>query len=101
MPSHKGITMDKKLKAKWVKALRSGDYEQTNYALHDSGGYCCLGVLCSVAGADDNELIDASMPMDTKRFKRIVPTEVANALASFNDDDGMPFDLIAGFVQET
>ena len=33
---------------KWVEALRSGDYEQTQGCLQDSKGYCCLGVACVV-----------------------------------------------------
>ena len=37
--------MDKKLKAKWVKALRSGKYEQAHGAMKGGGAYCCLGVL--------------------------------------------------------
>lgn len=38
--------MDKKLKARWVKALRSGKYKQCTGKLTDKkGGYCCLGVL--------------------------------------------------------
>src|SRR6267378_1173296 len=49
--------MDLQLKAKWVKALRSGDYQQTDGVLRrgymDGGGfgYCCLGVLGDVMGA--------------------------------------------------
>lgn len=38
------------LKAKWLEALRSGKYEQGRGALLDGGKYCCLGVLCEVAG---------------------------------------------------
>lgn len=41
--------MDKKLKAKWVKALRSGRYKQTTGMLEYGGANCCLGVLCRVA----------------------------------------------------
>ena len=38
--------MDKKLKAKWVKALRSGKFKQTRGTLFDGvSAYCCLGVL--------------------------------------------------------
>lgn len=33
---------------KWVKALRSGKYKQTLYALNNYSGYCCLGVACKV-----------------------------------------------------
>jgi hypothetical protein len=47
------------VKAKWLKALRSGKYNQTKGQLKDETGYCCLGVLCEVKGrlapfVDDN-----------------------------------------------
>ena len=32
----------------WVKALRSGQYQQTKDVLRDDSGYCCLGVACDV-----------------------------------------------------
>lgn len=40
-------------KAKWIAALESGEYKQTEGILHNTrnGGYCCLGVACVVAGA--------------------------------------------------
>jgi hypothetical protein len=46
--------MDKKIKARWVKALRSGEYKQgTGYLAKKRGSearrYCCLGVLCELA----------------------------------------------------
>lgn len=40
--------MDKELLAKWIAALRSGEYKQTRNRLRDSRGYCALGVLCDV-----------------------------------------------------
>jgi hypothetical protein len=37
------------IKKQWIAALKSGDYEQTQYVLHStSNGYCCLGVLCDL-----------------------------------------------------
>jgi hypothetical protein len=33
----------------WIEALRSGNFPQTAGNLHDSEGFCCLGVLCEVA----------------------------------------------------
>jgi hypothetical protein len=33
---------------KWVEALRSGKYKQTEHVLQDTNGYCCLGVACVV-----------------------------------------------------
>lgn len=52
--------MDPKIKAKWLTALRSGNYRQVEGALRgftvaEDGlsqtnkiGYCCLGVLCNI-----------------------------------------------------
>lgn len=42
--------MDTEIKAKWIAALRSGKYQQTQKTLRDATGYCCLGVLCDVLG---------------------------------------------------
>lgn len=36
------------IKQKWVAALRSGEYEQTEGVLRNGNGYCCLGVLCDL-----------------------------------------------------
>jgi len=45
--------MNKKLKTKWVKALRSGKYEQGSFALKaEDNSFCCLGVLCDVYGCE-------------------------------------------------
>jgi len=46
--------MNPEIKAQWVAALRSGDYQQGKGALHQySTGnpdlFCCLGVLCHLA----------------------------------------------------
>lgn len=46
--------MDNKVKALWLEALRSGEYDQAKGTLKEdqedgSVGYCCLGVLCEVA----------------------------------------------------
>ena len=46
--------MNQEIKAQWVQALRSGEYEQGKSALHIISGdgkhtYCCLGVLCELA----------------------------------------------------
>jgi len=38
----------KKQIQKWVTALRSGEYSQTNGWLQDDNGHCCLGVACDI-----------------------------------------------------
>lgn len=35
---------------KWVKALRSGKFKQCREKLFDGKGYCCLGIVCVLAG---------------------------------------------------
>ena len=40
--------MNPQVKEKWVNALRSGWYEQSNGKLRSHQGYCCLGVLCDL-----------------------------------------------------
>jgi hypothetical protein len=40
--------VNKEIKAKWLAALRSGEFAQTKKVLRDMDGYCCLGVLCCV-----------------------------------------------------
>ena len=45
--------MDKRIKKKWVKALRSGEYDQTagnlcTEGLDGSCSFCCLGVLGNI-----------------------------------------------------
>ena len=52
--------MNKALKAKWIAALRSGDYKQGQNFLAADDTFCCLGVLCDVVGVpytlnDDGE----------------------------------------------
>lgn len=41
--------MKPEIKAKWVAALRSGEYEQGKGALRTANDkFCCLGVLCDI-----------------------------------------------------
>lgn len=41
--------MNPEVKAKWLEALRSGEYKQGTGHLNRGRRYCCLGVLCEVA----------------------------------------------------
>lgn len=79
--------MKQEVAEKWVEALRSGEYEQTNEKLRAvidtnpgglklSRGFCCLGVLCNLFAAEHT---DAKWEMD-----------VSHSGAYFNpgNDDG-------------
>lgn len=41
--------MKAEIKAAWIAALRSGEYEQVASALRVKDRFCCLGVLCDLA----------------------------------------------------
>lgn len=46
----KKYKLEKEFAEKWVKALRSGKYEQgEGYLENADGQYCCLGVACKIS----------------------------------------------------
>jgi len=107
--------MNKTIKAKWIKALQSGDYEQTTQALKNEDGFCCLGVLCDVYNKEKGK--EWEKPAFTNRMGRSyifgestkLPVEVQDwsgligsnplvgvfDLISLNDSKGWSFDKIA------
>lgn len=40
--------MDEIIKARWVAALRSGEYKQATKIMRNGDSFCCLGVLCDL-----------------------------------------------------
>ena len=54
--------MDKKIKKKWLKALRSGKYKQGRDALRIGNKFCCLGVLCDLV--DSGPWVEAGDDFD-------------------------------------
>ena len=103
--------LDPKLKADWVAALRSGKYPQWKGHLQQKGiGFCCLGVLADVQGADwsdgtgegrmvptlQGELISAgsnSGSLSRAFCDRIkLHPDVASQLMSMNDGGVFSFD---------
>jgi hypothetical protein len=46
------LEMRPEIRARWVAALRSGDYEQGAGYLRTDSQWCCLGVLCDLAERD-------------------------------------------------
>ena len=111
------------LKAKWVEALRSGDYKQGTNRLRIGDEYCCLGVLCDVyrkitpgtnwivSGKDNDNFHPNSyffhiymdrdnshlLPeiMDAVGMKRSYQFHLSEA----NDDMDMDFDEIADIIE--
>lgn len=95
--------MDAKLKADWVKALRSGEYRQARRTLRSGRGYCCLGVLCRVANipiARNGQTVSASCGGDYAPIATIVGGESMNHLMTLNDNLGKSFPEIADYIEK-
>lgn len=120
------MPMDPDLKRRWVEALRSGEYEQTTAALvrlpleganshPEKDSFCCLGVLCEVAGLERSdsgrsfrlpeearmggmsELIDSTLGA----WRQIVGIDEThqNDLMELNDVGRRSFAQIADYVE--
>src|SRR4051812_6793094 len=75
---------------KWVKALRSGDYEQTRNTLRQDDSFCCLGVACDLhAKATGNEWTEDETTWGWQYFgsSHVLPYEVVDWLG-LNDSTG-------------
>ena len=74
----------------WVEALRSGKYKQTKEALkRKTGGMCCLGVLCDLAGVQWRDKADSEgkiLPVETGSH---VATDEAMAFVGLRRPSGM------------
>lgn len=88
-------------KEQWLKALRSGEYEQGQGQLVSflpSGThYCCLGVLATVVPAFKPDDLTRIYIRDTKAA---IPMEIQGLLASFNDFECWNFDQIANWIED-
>jgi hypothetical protein len=92
--------MDQNLKEDWVKALRSGEYKQGEDLLYrsETDSYCCLGVLCKVAGKD---LYAENIPPQGYGYgwlDTILPTGVG-IFTEMNDIQGKSFNEIADYIE--
>lgn len=94
--------MNKALKRRWVKALRSGDYPQTQGALKTDAGFCCLGVLCELqhSVASSWAWADANAPggIDPVFVKGLTAEDI-DILIAANDDERWTFAEIADYVE--
>lgn len=105
--------INKRLKTKWVKALRSGEYLQGSGVLVDrtlpKPSYCCLGVLAVVCGISNETMADHAYLSSTgiERDDLLGPAHI-NAdeskdsiqikLAKMNDA-GKSFKYIASYIE--
>lgn len=103
--------LDPEFKAKWIAALRSGEYSQGRFRLFKGDDYCCLGVGCVVAGIypktlDENndeyiktrhaDAFPVLSPLIHIEGNRERPSAV---LAKMNDSQNKTFLQIADFIE--
>jgi hypothetical protein len=97
--------MDAELKAKWVKALRSGEFKQGKGCLKEGERYCCLGVLARVAGLQITEGEGIKGAKGYTPLAELVtgaPTEdceILTRLWRMNDTLGKSFPEIADYIE--
>lgn len=99
-----GFKMDPELKAKWLDALRSGNYKQARGQLAIGGGFCCLGVLNEIGGFDNpaaaGRLRDLRADPDPSLCPFIaIPGKTQMNLAIKNDSY-WSFEQIADWIEE-
>lgn len=118
--------MDSVLKTKWLEALRSGKFEQGHkqlaYSKNKVNHYCCLGVLCEVAGLEkkpfkskfdrkstvivdqdfvspSGETMFATLSQDvTAQFG--LTEEILEECVQWNDGEGLSFSEIADNLEK-
>lgn len=77
------------IKARWLAALRSGDYKQGRNYLRSRGTHCCLGVLCELAVQDGIAYWQPGVP-DTlytgKNYRSAIPQCEIQKWARASDD---------------
>lgn len=107
--------MNKKVKEKWIKALRSGKYKQTRMGVLRTkrNAFCCLGVLCDVVDPkswqkkDSNAYDDHyshqghdTWPTNSITGKLGITPDTVITLVKLNDDAHYSFNKIADWVEK-
>ena len=95
--------MDKQLKDKWIAASVSGDFEQCQNSLrNDKDQFCCLGVLCKIAGLKEIQRCDGCYGYLFKKGNELsgLSDEAMNHLVDMNDNQNASFAEIADWIKE-
>lgn len=92
--------MKPELKRKWVKALLSGEYKQGHGKLYDGRRFCCLGVLRQVNDHMDDRCTTFGTMLVPAQLREFGLTEREQVQLANLNDEGVPFDMIAGLIDE-
>lgn len=89
--------MDQKIKRRWVKALRSGKYQQGRNQLMRSTRMCCMGVLCDIQPGAQARWSGSFLPPEN--LLAGLDSEDCDILATANDRYKWSFDDIATYIE--
>lgn len=95
--------MKQEWKEKWVKALRSGEYEQGREWLKRNGKFCCLGVLCDISKLSEwyeDTYIGLSGALPREVSKLVGGVGEQNKLVDMNDREKKSFLEIADYIEK-
>lgn len=96
--------MDKNRKEAWVKALRSGRYDQTyeNYVNMRRGAisFCALGVLAQENNIEINPMTCDFIREDLEKLISDIPEDIINSVIKMNDSRECSFEDIADWIEE-
>lgn len=99
--------LDPTFKAKWLEALRSGEYQQCQNQLKSDDGYCCIGVAAVIAGygidsTNDRIIRPGQNPLDAKGYSALEDFGLCDRTKCIhmNDTKGKSFLEIADFIEE-
>lgn len=112
--------MKPEIKARWVAALRSGEYQQGSDFLNCQGNYCCLGVLCDLAVKDGECEWDSrgpvmrmcidgnsvTLPQVVREWAglpaanpRLIYDDIDLPVSELNDEIGLKFPQLADLIE--
>ena len=90
------MAMTPELKARWIVALRSGEYTQGRHALRTKKGrYCCLGVLCMVLERPD---LTSTNYEHLRKASGLTISET-DGCVDLNDVAQLSFNQIADYIE--
>lgn len=91
--------MNPEIKAKWVKNLTSGKYQQTTARLCVGKSYCCLGVLLHQEFPKSKWLVSEGELTGNHLRRFGLKNSQQTTLINMNDNEGYSFERIAKWIE--
>ena len=105
--------MNNEVKARWIQALKSGNFQQGKNSLHYENKFCCLGVLCELAVENNVSSYERSVDSSYTYYDGGSTTPAARVLnwaelesitvetlIRMNDSYENSFETIANYIEE-